>query len=33
MAATGFCAAGGSTRASDRDGKTVIPASLADLAS
>jgi len=32
MAATVFCADTGSDRSSDRDGKIVIPASLAGMA-
>ena len=32
MAAAGFCAGAGSARSSDRDGNTVIPASLAGMA-
>jgi hypothetical protein len=32
MAVTGFCADTGSARSSDRDGKIVIPASLASMA-
>jgi len=32
MAAAGFCAGTGSARSSDREGKIVIPASLADMA-